>query len=1266
MYIGRLSLLAAICCAFAPAQTISSLQSSTQANFPNAANVTTIDGGIASLPNGFLLYINGAFNTGLNPTVTWTNQNPSSGNQSGTLGFFTSATATQLVVVVPPSFFSAQVATPETVLVTVTQGANTSPPATFTIVPLPTAFQLLPTAAVGVPYSGLLVQDGSPPFDTSMLSGFPPNLAMNPAGNTVIGTPTSSGQFQIFGFVTDFWGFAPDVGSTIQVIGPPVFGVFISSAGFNYSYGTLTNLTMPLGPVPPVPPFSPNIVQFFDNNTLLGTVSVAPSGLAQLNGVFLAAGTHNNIKVAFLGDANWAPANAGPFTINVAPASPVASFTGTPITASYGGTLSTSTLTIGGVGQGVAPTGTVTVSAGGSILATFNNLNPGGVVTPLILTGLQLPAGAFAGNPVLSFNYSGDTNYLISGGATNLVVNRAQPTATLGVAANPIAVGQTETFTATLRAPGRGTPSGTVSFTDGATPLGAASLNGAGIATFSTSTLTLGQHSIGYFYNGDNNFLGAQPSTTTVNVNSLALSIPTAFLPGGVEFQPYGGATIVVTGGSSPYTIIASGLPSGMSINAQTGAITGTPSAAGTFSPTFTATDSLNNKVSTTLSLTIAVPPVRISTPSTLPDGTVGVGYSATIGTLGGTSPITFTFTGSPPPGLSFIANSGLVTGTPTTVGTFGFTVKASDAANTSDARDFTITIKPPPLSIPGGPTNPTGTSGTPFKVDFGCTGGVPPYRVTTTGTLPPGTTLTNCTLSGTPTTPGTYPIHIVVTDSTGATATRDAIITIAAPTLALAGGSLGDGQVGVAYTGKIGATGGLQPYSYSGSGLPDGLSLSSAGDITGTPTTAGQFSFRVTVKDSSVATAPATASATYSINILPPTLAFGQATLPDGVVGVAYSGSLTATGGVKPYRFSGSGLPDGLTLNSDGTVTGTPTTAGTFTANANVSDAGNGAARQTFSVKIAPPPLTIPTTSAVNGTVGAAYSMTFSAAGGTQPYSFSASGQPGTLTMSASGTLSGTPTAPGSFTVAVTVKDGSGTTATKSFPITIVLPASPPLNFGGISTTVGSAQQPRVSVSLGSVYPVDVLVTLTLVLTPDSGPVDPNVVFSTGGTTTTITIPAGSLNGATDVGFQTGTVAGTIAITAKLAASGVDVTPSPAPRSTTRVVAGAPVIVSATGTRTSSGFTITAIGYVTDREMTTGIFGFSGSNLGTTTLTVTVDTLFAGWLGGNAPPSAAFGSQFTYTQPFAVNGTNTAITTVTLTLNNKVGASNTVTVTLQ
>src|SRR5262249_32633549 len=342
------------------------------------------------------------------------------------------------------------------------------------------------------------------------------------------------------------------------------------------------------------------------------------------------------------------------------------------------------------------------------------------------------------------------------------------------------------------------------------------------------------------------------------------------------------------------------------------------------------------------------------------------------------------------------------------------------------------------------------------------CTGGTPPYTFTVGGSLPPGITFANCTLSGTPTAVGSYPIRITITDSTGTSVTRDVTINVASPTLALAGGALPDGQVGVPYTGKVSATGGAAPIKYSGTGLPDGLSLSSAGDITGRPTTPGQFSFRVTATDSSIGEVPISASASYTINIIPPTLAFAAVSLPDGAVGTVYSGSLSATGGVKPYAFTASGLPDGLTVSATGAVSGTPSTAGTFTVSATVTDAAGASAKQTYTIKIAPPPLVIPTASAPNGTVGTAYSVTFSPQGGTAPYTFTATGQPSTLTMSASGTLSGTPGAPVQFTVAVTVKDANGLTATRSYSVTIVLPTAPPLTVAGVNTTVNPGQQPR------------------------------------------------------------------------------------------------------------------------------------------------------------------------------------------------------------
>jgi hypothetical protein len=1061
--------------------------------------------------------------------------------------------------------------------------------------------------------------------------------------------------------------YAPRTGSVTLTVDQAIPSVTIAVATNPTTYGQSESLTASVKP--PGLGTPTGTVTFFDGSTAISSPQTVPvSGVVTFSISTLTPGAHSP-NVTYSGDTNFLGSESSISSLTVNPAAPNITFTGAPFSASYGGTLSAGSITVAGAGgPAAAPSGTLVISVASVPITTVTTLNPGGTVTANSLTGLQLPAAASAGTQSVSYNYSGDGNYTAQTGNATLVINRAQPSVTLAVARNPILTGQTETLTGSVKPPGAGTPSGTVTFLDGTAPLpdGTFTLSTSGSATLSTATLSLGLHTLSVSYSGDTNFLPTQSAGSGVTVNSAALTFVTTFLPGGVALQPYS-VPINVVGGAGGYTFSASGLPSGLNINPQTGTIGGAPTTVGTFSVVITVVDSAGARISQTLPLSIAAPSLRISTSSPLPNGTVGIGYSATIGVVGGTAPFTFTASGTLPPGLTFVSNGPFVTGTPTTAGTYTFTVKVVDTNGATDLRDFSITVKPAPLAIPGGPTNPTGTAGVPLSINFGCTGGAPPYTYSVTGSLPQGVTFANCTLSGTPAAPGTFLIHILITDSAGTSVTRDVTITIAPPGLALPGGPLPDGQVGVQYKATVSAAGGVPPITYSGSGLPDGLTLASNGDITGTPTTAGLFSFRVTAKDSSVATAPVTVTATYSIKVAPPTLALGPATLPDGVVGLPYSGSLTATGGVKPYNFTASGLPDGLILGTDGAISGTALAAGSFSVNATVTDAANASVKQTYTITIAPrPSLAIQPAAAPNGTVGSPYSVTFTATGGTAPYTFSAIGQPSTLTMSPAGTLAGTPAAPGSFTIVVTVKDANGTTGTKSYPVTISLPASPPLNFAGINTTVNALQQPRVSVSLASPYPVDVLVTLTLAFQADSGPADPSVAFSTGGTTTTINIPAGSLNGATDVGIQTGTVAGTITITAKLTAAGADVTPSPAPTRTSRIAAGAPVIISATGTRTSSGLTITVIGYVTDREMVNAAYGFNGSNLGTSTLTVTVDTLFAGWLGGNAPPSAPFGSQFTYTQQFTVNGSNTAITSVTVTLNNRIGASNTATVTLQ
>src|SRR5208282_3027238 len=139
-----------------------------------------------------------------------------------------------------------------------------------------------------------------------------------------------------------------------------------------------------------------------------------------------------------------------------------------------------------------------------------------------------------------------------------------------------------------------------------------------------------------------------------------------------------------------------------------------------------------------------------------------------------------------------------------------------------------------------------------------------------------------------------------------------------------------------VSMTGSGGAGG---PYIFTATGLPPGLSISSGGTISGTPTQSGTFPYAVTVTDSagnkstvncSVTVAPAVSASCVSIN---------------AVQGVAITPvSMTGSGGAGgPYTFTATGLPTGLSISSGGTISGTPTQSGTFPYAVTVTDsAGN------------------------------------------------------------------------------------------------------------------------------------------------------------------------------------------------------------------------------------------------------------------------------------------------------------------------------------
>jgi hypothetical protein len=261
----------------------------------------------------------------------------------------------------------------------------------------------------------------------------------------------------------------------------------------------------------------------------------------------------------------------------------------------------------------------------------------------------------------------------------------------------------------------------------------------------------------------------------------------------------------------------------------------------------------------------------------------------------------------------------------------------------------------------------PTATVGTPYSYVVRTSGSPTPTVSLNAGTLPPGLAIApDGTLSGTPSAAGTYTVSLLANNGFGNPATRTLVVHVApapapagAPTIGSATG--GDGTAIVRFTPPVN-DGGAPITSYTVTASPGGRTATgTVSPITVTGLTNGtKYTFTVTAKNS-VGIGPASARS----NAVTPAKALAIATaspLPAGTVGAKYARTLVATGGIAPYSWaltSGSSLPAGLTLHSNGTVTGTPTKAATSSFTVHVTDAASPAhtATKGLSVTIRPAP---------------------------------------------------------------------------------------------------------------------------------------------------------------------------------------------------------------------------------------------------------------------------------------------------------------------
>jgi hypothetical protein len=316
----------------------------------------------------------------------------------------------------------------------------------------------------------------------------------------------------------------------------------------------------------------------------------------------------------------------------------------------------------------------------------------------------------------------------------------------------------------------------------------------------------------------------------------------------------------------------------------------------------------------------------------------------------------------------------------------------------------------------------------------------------------------------------------------------------------------------------------------------------------------------------------------------------------------------------------------------------------------------------RSFTVTMNPAPLTITTeTQLPDGTLGEMYSCQIVASGGVAPYTWSATGLPAGLGIdAATGMISGMLSSPDPAAFAVRVIDSARVSTTAQFRINVALPRVPRVTVSGLPSTVGPAQQFALQIAIDAPFPAALTGQAILTFSPEVGGGDGTLQFATGGTTATFTIPAGSTTASVPaLAIQTGTVAGQIGISLRLQAGGLDVTPTPAPSASAHVDQAAPVIQNAAVTRSGSALTIQITGYSTAREVTQAVFTFSaasGQTLQSSQITIPVDTLFGNWYQN--PGSTAYGSQFSFSQPFTIQGDANAVIPQSVTLVNRRGGN--------
>jgi hypothetical protein len=452
------------------------------------------------------------------------------------------------------------------------------------------------------------------------------------------------------------------------------------------------------------------------------------------------------------------------------------------------------------------------------------------------------------------------------------------------------------------------------------------------------------------------------------------------------------------------------------------------------------------------------------SAQTALPNAQVGQSYSYQVTTNPAAAAGTVYAATGLPSGVSINTSSGLISGTPTTAGTATGSISLT-ASGATNSFSYSLLVNPA-TGTPAITSAATAkvTAGTAFSYSVTASNSPTSFNI---GTLPAdlsvGGTTTAPTITGTPTTAGTYAVSLSANNAagTGTAITLTLTVDPAGPVPVISSATTATGTPNVAFSYTITASD--SPVSFGATGLPLGLSLNStSGAITGTPTVAGVSTISLTATNnngtSTAVSLTLTVGAVSSIT---------SVTSANAGVGVAFSYTVTASN--SPSSFNVTGLPAGLSANTTtGAISGTPTAAGTFSVSLSANNSIGPGPVTTLTLTVGNPPII---TSSTTASAVASTAFTYTITATNSPTSYAASGLPIGLSVNTStGVISGTANLAGTFNLTISAANASGSGPSVTLVLTVTAPPAGGGGGGGTPFPVAITGQPSsLSVAAGS-----------------------------------------------------------------------------------------------------------------------------------------------------------------------------------------------------